>query len=208
VSPRPLLTKDEITEHARQLVEATFRVATRTGNARPPVRAILEEAGLSRQVFYRCYTSSDDLMNAVLAEGCRLLADYLAARMAREPEPEAKVRAWVAGVLRQAESATERTRPFILSPPVPPSGDHIAETEQVLTSMLTDAITEGVEAGVWRSPDPAVDALVIYDLAFDAMRRYLFRNERPKRETIQRLADFAVGGLGAPTSRRAARRPV
>jgi hypothetical protein len=46
MSPRRRFTDDEVADHARRLVEATFRVAAATGNAAPPVRPILEEAGL------------------------------------------------------------------------------------------------------------------------------------------------------------------
>jgi AcrR family transcriptional regulator len=197
MSPRPRLTDGAIAEHAHELVEATFRVAAATGNARPPVRAILQESGLSRQIFYRCFTSSDDLMTAVLADGQRLLAEYLAARMAKEQAPEAKVRAWVTGVMRQAQSATERTRPFIIMAPTISFPDkYLGKTERVFTAMLTEAIADGVVDGTWSSPDPAVDALIIHDFVFDSMRRHLFRDERPKRETIRRLGDFAMAGLG------------
>jgi AcrR family transcriptional regulator len=200
MSPRPRLSGDETLEHARLLVEAAFRVAAATGNADPPVRPILREAGLSRQAFYRCFESKDELMANVLAEGRRILADYLTARVAKAATPEEKVRAWVTGVMRQAQaaSAVERTRPFILTPAerVRSSSD-TSETARILSHMLEEAIAAGVAEGSWESADPATDALIIHDFVFASMHRHLLSDQRPSRETSQRLADFALRGIGA-----------
>jgi AcrR family transcriptional regulator len=197
MSPRPRLSEDETEEHARQLIEATFHVVAATGDAEPPVRSILREAGLSRQAFYRCFVSKDDLMVAVLAEGGRILGDYLRRRMAKARTPEDKIRAWITGVMRQAETAAERTRPFIVSPPeaVRGSADTI-EIERPLLHMLEEVIAAGITAGLWESRRvPASDALIIYDFVFSSMRRHLVRQERPTRQTIQLLAEFALDGL-------------
>lgn len=204
MSPRPRLTQDETEQHARQLIEAAFRVAAQTADAEPPVRSILREAGLSRQAFYRCFGSKEELMAAVLAEGRRLLADYLTARMATARTPEDKVRAWVMGVMRQAQapSAAERTRPFLGSiTERVRSTINPLETERMLTHMLEDAITAGVADGSWDSADPVTDALIIHDIVFSSMSRHLLRNDRPSRATTERLADFALRGLGARADR-------
>lgn len=200
MSPRPRLSQGETEEHARRLIEAAFQVAAATGEAEPSVRSILREAGLSRQAFYRCFQSKDDLIAAVLAEGRRILADYLKGRMAMAQTPEGKVRAWVTGVMRQAQaaSAAERTRPFIVAPPKMVDGsEDPAETERLLTQMLEEAIAVGAAHGSWQSSNPAADALIVHDFVFSSMRRHLSRNERPSREAAQRLADFALRGLGA-----------
>lgn len=194
MSPRPRLTERETEEHARELVEATFRVAADTGDAQPPVRAILREAGLSRQALYRCFGSKDELMAAVLVQGRRLLAGYLAARMARAATPEDKVRAWITGLMRQAQAATERTRPFIVTPP-DPATDHQAATERELSAILAGAIADGVAEGTFASPDPLATALLIHDFVFASMRRHLVRDESPTRDAIQQLCDFAARGL-------------
>jgi AcrR family transcriptional regulator len=197
VSPRRRITDDEVAGHVQQLVEATFRVAAATGNAAPPVRPILEEAGLSRHVFYRCFESLDDLRVAVLTEGCRQLAGYLEARIRRAQRPDGKVRAWITGVMRQAQASTERTRPFIVAPPVWRSGRYQQETEGLFASMLAEVITQGVAEGIWGSTDPMGDALIIHDFVFNSMRRHLFSDERPSRATVERLCDFALNGLSA-----------
>jgi AcrR family transcriptional regulator len=201
MSPRPRLSQDETAQHRRRFVEAAFRVIAATGDAAPAVRPVLREAGLSRQAFYRCFASKDELMVVVLQEGRRLLADYLAARMARTATPEGKIRAWVAGVMRQSEvaSAAERTRPFIVS-----LGQRVAldeadkpDPDRVLYSLLEDAIAAGVADGSLDSADPAAAALIIYDYVIASLRRHLVRQVPPAPKTTQALSDFALRALDA-----------
>jgi AcrR family transcriptional regulator len=210
MSPRPRLSREETDEHARQLVEAAFRVAAATGEPEPPVHSILAEAGLSRQVFYRCFQSKENFMLAVLAEGRRVFAEYLMVRMAKASTPEEKVRAWVTGVMRQAESRAERTRPFTVSlPGVVSRSDYLTDTVRLLSRMLEDAIAAGVAEGAWRSDDPGIDALIIHDFVIASQRRHLLRNERPSQETIRRLVEFALRGLRVdPRSAAVDRVPV
>jgi AcrR family transcriptional regulator len=200
MSPRPRLTNEETDEHARRLVEAAFRVIAATGDADPPVRPILREANLSRQAFYRCFGSKSELMAAVSAEGRRLLADYLAGRMERASTPEAKVRAWVGGVMRQAEvaRAAERTRPFIvyLGQRGDANPEEFGESERMLTSPLREAIADGTRSGAWESPDPAIDAQIIHDYVMASLSRHLLLGVPPARATTKALADFAVRALG------------
>jgi AcrR family transcriptional regulator len=204
MSPRPRLTDQETSEHAHQLVEATFRVIAATGDADPPVRPILREAGLSRQVLYRCFGSKDELMAAVFAEGCQLLTDYLAARLARASTPEAKVRAWITGVMRQAqvERAAERTRPFIASlgqrGAVNPAV--FAESQRLHTTLLTEAIASGSRDGSWESFDPESDATIIHDYVIASLSRHLLLGIPPSREATQALVDFAFRALNISTA--------
>jgi AcrR family transcriptional regulator len=185
-------------------VEATFRVVAATGDAIPSIRPILDEAGLSRQAFYRCFESKDELMSAVLAEGSRLLVDYVAARMAKAATPEAKVRAWIGAMMRQAEAphAAERTRPFIASlreGGIPNSVAH-AGSERQRCQLLEDALTAGVAEGAWDATDPPTDALRIHDFVMGSLRRHLLSRQVPTRATTQALGDFVLRGIGATTS--------
>jgi AcrR family transcriptional regulator len=212
VSPRQRLTDEETSEHARRLIEAAFRVVAATGDTDPSVRPILREAGLSRPAFYRCYGSKDDLMKAVFAEGRKVLADYLASRMARVSTPEAKIRAWVAGMMRQAEvaRAAERTRPFVVSLGLrsAPNAAEFPESERLLIAPLTDVIAAGTEEGVWQSPDPPRDARMIHDLVVVTLRRHLILEIPPTPRETQALSDFALRALSlaAPSSSAGAAR--
>jgi AcrR family transcriptional regulator len=202
VSPRPRLSQHETLAHRRELIEATFRVIAASGDPDPSVRRILSEARLSRQAFYRCFPSKDELIVAMRLEGRRLLAEYLAARIARAPTYEAKVQAWVAGVMRQAEvkRAAARTRPFVISLGRA-AGDNpgeFSESQRVLCQPLEEVIAAGVADGIWTTADPKGDALIIYDFVLGSLRRHLVLGTPPSSETPRALADFALRAITAP----------
>ena len=89
----------------RRLVDASLAIIRRTGDLEPRVSEIVREAGLHNQAFYRHFRSKHELLVAVLDEGIRGLAGYLAHRMAVEDSPRARVRAWLGGILDQASTA-------------------------------------------------------------------------------------------------------
>ncbi len=189
------------TGEVERLVEAAFRVVAATGVVDPPVRDILAEAGLSTASFYRHFRSKDELMLIVEDEGARMLATYLERRMAREPGPLEQIRAWIAGVLRQAADrrSAERTRPFALV-----SGTIVSrfpkehrDMEATFTDSLRRAIEAGVEAGLCRSDDPAFDALTIADCTLGWMSRHLRDRTVPSPALVGQLAGFAYRALGA-----------
>src|SRR5262249_59600076 len=62
---------------ARRLIDAAFVVMRREGTIDPGVRAVVQEAGLSNQAFYRHFASKDALLLAVLADGQRQLVEHL-----------------------------------------------------------------------------------------------------------------------------------
>ena len=99
---------------ARRLIDAAFVVMRREGNIDPQVRAIVQEAGLSNQAFYRHFASKDALLLAVLADGQRQLVAYLSRRVATVSDPSEQVQRWISGVMAQARNrdAAEATRPF------------------------------------------------------------------------------------------------
>ena len=60
-----------------------------SGTLEPTVGDIVREAGLSNQAFYKHFRSKHQLLVAVLDEGIRILAGYLAHRMQSAASPEA-----------------------------------------------------------------------------------------------------------------------
>jgi AcrR family transcriptional regulator len=169
------------------LVEATYAVIERTGSVDPTVRDILAEAGLSTQAFYRHFESKDELFLLILEDGRRQLAEYLAHRMAKATTPEAKVRAWVRGVMAQAADAdaAARTRPFLVN------GAALSDRFPKQYEASERLFLEQLEA-VLEMPDQRRDALAIYKLALGVMEWHLSRASSPSRADIDHLANFAV----------------
>ena len=183
----------------RALVDATFDVIAATGSLDPPIRDIFDAAHLGRQVFYRHFRSKDELLLIVLDESRHIVASYLAKRIAKVEGASAKLRAWIDGVLRQAQDpeAARRTRPFALT------GRRLeaqfpaqyARSQVVLTQLLTDVIRDGLDEGVFASRDPEQDAQIIYDAVFMRQNRHLLLRTVPTRQAGDDLHDFALRAL-------------
>jgi AcrR family transcriptional regulator len=189
----------------RALVDATFDVIATTGSFDPQVRDILARSKLSRQVFYRHFESKDELLLVVLDESWRIVASYLSKRIARTEGASARLRAWIDGVLRQAQDpeASRRTRPFAIT------GRRLearfpkeyAEARRTFVEQLTEVIVDGVSEGVFESRHPADDALIIHDAVFLRQNRHLVLGTYPTRKTVDDLHDFALRAL-RPSRRR------
>lgn len=103
-------------DEVEQLISATFAVTARAANIEPSVREILQQAGLSTKAFYRHFRSKDELLLVALEQGSRRIAEYLQHRMAAQPEPMARIGAWIEGLVRQAmdPEAARKTLPWSL----------------------------------------------------------------------------------------------
>ncbi len=200
---RAAAQRDSGEAEVRALVDATFDVIAVTGSLDPPIRDIFLRAGLGRQVFYRHFASKDELLLVVLDESRQIVAAYLAKRIANAEGAVAKLRAWIDGVMRQAQhpEATRRTRPFAATDGrlVAQFPEEYAGSQLVLTRLLVDVIRDGIEEGVFASRRPAEDAQIIYDAVFLCQNRHLLLRTKPTRKTVDDLHDFAVRALRPPT---------
>jgi AcrR family transcriptional regulator len=186
-------------EVVRRLVAASFEVIRETGSLEPGVAEVVRRAGLSNQAFYRHFPSKDALLLSVLEEGFRVLERYLAHRMDGAPTPEARIRAWVGGVLAQAlqSGAATATRPFAasrarLAELFPEAVD---ASERSLRAPLRDAIALAVEAGTLPGADPERDAEAIYTLAMGWLERRLCQDTPPLRAEADHVVGFALAAL-------------
>ncbi len=189
----------------RRLVAASFALIRETGSLEPSVASIVERAGLSNQAFYRHFESKDELLLAVLDEGFRLLASYLAHRVENAAGAEAKIRAWIGGVLEQAlqGEAAAATRPFVVSRArlAELFPDEVEASERELCAPLRAAIAEALASGALPGAEPERDAVAIYTLAMGWLQRVLCQRETAPRAEAEHLVEFALGALRrAPAS--------
>ena len=198
-----------------RIVDAAYRLIERTGGIDPSLRDLLAEAGLSTQAFYRFFKSKDEFMLVLLDDGRRRLLGYLEHRMAGEQGAEAKVRAWMEGVLAQASDpgAAARTRPFVanqerLSEAFP--GEQ-QESVDLLVELLIGPITELQRAGGDRRSSgrrleaARHDADAVYTLTFGTMRAHLARRTRPTAQEVDDVVGFALRALASAASSGASR---
>lgn len=181
------------------LVNAGFTLVERTGKLEPTVGAIVAEAGLSNQAFYKHFHSKDELLLAMLEQGVLLLRSYIEHRVASGGTCRARIRNWIEGVLEQAlsEQGAAATRPFVisrarLSERFP---REVEEAEARLTEMLRDEIRSGVTSGEYPAADPERDARLLYNLAMGWVERQLVDPNPADAADANHLVEFALRGL-------------
>lgn len=188
-------------DEIRRLLDASSGLIRRSGRLEPTVGAIVSQAGLSNQAFYRHFRSKDELLLAVLERGVRQLLGYLEHRLSRAASPSGRVRAWMAGIHEQAlnPEAAAATRPFVLSRArlLELFPEEVAQTELQLAAPLRDALGQGLASGELPAARPDADARTLYDLSMGWVQRRLAEPSGLDREDADRLIGFALRGLGA-----------
>jgi AcrR family transcriptional regulator len=179
-------------EEVRRLIDAGYTVMRRTGSLDPRVNDIVREAGLSNQAFYRHFSGKDELLVAILDDGRQQLVAYLEQRMSRAASAEARVRAWVEGVMQQARNpaAADNTRPFAiysarLADRFP---EEVARSRELVIRPLREAVAE-------LGGDPQRDADAVYHLVLGCMNDALVARRRPSKADVEHLEAFVLGGL-------------
>ncbi len=117
--------------------------------------------------------------------------------MERAGDPEARVRAWLEGMLEQAldPEAAAATRPFALSRArlAELFPGEVEAAERRLTALLCEALREAGDA--LPGADPERDAETLYDLAMGWVQRRLAQPDRARREDAEALTTFALHGI-------------
>jgi AcrR family transcriptional regulator len=189
---------DRRTQYAgeiQRVLEATYDLIERTGDVDPSLREILAETGLSTQAFYRYFQSKDELFLLLLDDGRRRILATLERRMQRVDTPEARVRAWIEGVLAQASDtrAAGRTRPFVTD------RDRLAEAfpreQQASVDLLVDLLASAI-VSLHGGASARDDAVVVYRAAFTTLHDHLLHGTRPTAAETDHLVQFCLQGIG------------
>jgi AcrR family transcriptional regulator len=193
---RRAVAQDEI----ERLVAAALRLIERSGSLDPKVSDILAEAGLSNQAFYRHFQGKHELLVAVLDEGIRGLADYLARRMKAATTPVESIREWIRGMAAQSRnpSGAAATRPFALARGqlAESFGAEVIESQARMTAPLRGALEAAVASGDLPRVDPSADAEMLYLLLMGWVEARLIEGRIPDESEVERLESFALAGLG------------
>ena len=193
------LRREAARGEVERLVRAAFAMIEKTGGLDPKVSDILAEAGLSNQAFYRHFRSKHELLVAVLDEGIRGLADYLAARMSAAPGPVAAVRAWVRGMAAQAQdpAGAKASRPFALARGrlAETFPAEVARSREQLTTPLRAALAEALASGALAAVEPEQDAELLYHLMMNWIEARLVEGRIPEAAEVERIEAFVMSGL-------------
>jgi AcrR family transcriptional regulator len=186
--------RTQYADEIQRVLEATYDLIERTGKVDPSLREILTETGLSTQAFYRYFQSKDELFLLLLDDGRRRLVATLERRMQRVSTPDARVRAWIEGVLAQATDvrAAGRTRPFVTDQ------DRLAEAflreQQASIDLLVDLLASAIVSLHGRA-NARNDAVVVYRAVFATLRDHLIHGTRPTAADTDHLVRFCLQGI-------------
>jgi AcrR family transcriptional regulator len=189
--------RSQYADEIHRVLETTYELIERSGNVDPSLREILAATNLSTQAFYRYFQSKDELLLLLLDDGRRRLVGSLERRMQRAATPEARVRAWIEGVVAQASDARAagRTKPFVADQ------DRLAEAfpreQQASVDLLVDLLAGAIVA-LHGSANARDDAVVVYRAAFGTLRDHLIHGTRPTAAETDHLVEFCLAGIGGP----------
>jgi AcrR family transcriptional regulator len=195
---RTLAPKERaLVDEVNRIIEATYRVISRTETLDPPLREILREAGLSTPAFYRHFRSKDELLVGLVEQGWARLRGYLAHQMEKASDPATQIAAWVRGMLAQAADldAARRARPFTvnlyrLATQFP---DEYRASRDSLIALLVAPVQQ------LRGPgrDVEADVMAVYTLVKAAQDRHLVERTVPARAEVEHLVEFVLAALTA-----------
>jgi AcrR family transcriptional regulator len=199
--------RDVYADEVRSLLDACVELIREYGTQKSPtVSDIVEVAGLSREAFYRYYSSKEDLISSIVEAGTHNLAEYLHHQMAKEEEPVGQLRRWVEGIMAQA------TKPELahITRAVLWNGRRLGDESRPEVihaySTVSDLIVDQLK--LLGSSDPQRDADTLCRAAMGRMHQFLWAEEAPAKADVAHLVRLCtvVARSGTPTETRAVHR--
>lgn len=187
---------------AERILEATEEVLRRHGPAKATVVDVARALGVSHGSVYRHFRTKAALRDAVTKRWLDRTFESLSGIVTAEDlDPEARLRAWFAGLFaakrRKAGDEPELFATFsvLATENGEAVGAHVAD----LTGQLTRIVRAGVDAGTFTASDPATTARALFHATgrfHDP--RYAREWERPGVEgELEAVVDLLVRGLRA-----------
>jgi AcrR family transcriptional regulator len=191
---------DQILERSRRIVEAAYDLLNEEGLEGLTIRAVLEKTGLSRRAFYERFAGKDDLMLAVFEQTIRLAASHYRGQVAALADPLARLNLIVTGIVlgqsnwediggghgnrRGAAMSREHLRLAESRP------DELQVALRPLITLISEQLSNGMEAGLVRDGAPQRLAALVYNLVSTTVHTELLAQEgaRPDRARRTQLA--------------------
>lgn len=188
--------RDQILERSRKLVDAAYELLEEQGLEGLTIRAVLKKTGLSRRAFYERFEGKDDLVLAVFEHTILRAANHLDELARTTPDPIERlkviVRSIVLGniVLGAPDGAQSNRRGAALS------REHLRLAESrpadlqaalsPLLAVITQQLSDGMEAGSVRRDDPRRMAALVYNLVSTTVHTELLAQESARPDPAQR----------------------
>ncbi|WP_197318736.1 TetR/AcrR family transcriptional regulator [Saccharomonospora sp. NB11] len=163
------------------------------------IRDLASESQLSTASLYHYMGSKEDLLADIMRRCLRSLLDSAQAELAGVDDPATRLRRLVKLHVRAHARMPEETRIVdheipVLSPGVRHS---VVELRDAYERLWADAVTDGVEAGVFTTAHPGVTRLALLEMCTGVARWYSPRGSLPLDELASHYADVALRAVGA-----------
>ncbi|KXF49267.1 hypothetical protein AXA44_25430 [Rhodococcus sp. SC4] len=183
-------------DEVKVLIRAAQSVMLRNGcTEQPKIAEIVGAAGMSNQAFYRHFRGRDDVIVATYEQGLLKIHAYLEYRVLKQSGLEARLAAWIDGVLAQIEDLqlSELSRVIIWNM------GQIARTKSEIEPVGHTRIRELLgrvldESGV---ADAERTAMFVHTLVMGLTTTYLESGEQPTEEVRAHLLRFCFGAITA-----------
>ncbi|GAA3547472.1 TetR/AcrR family transcriptional regulator [Nocardioides daeguensis] len=185
-----------------RLLEAAVVAFSEKGFHGTTTRDIAGAAGMSPAAVYVHHRSKEELLFLISRQGHQQALDTVRAARARTPDPVGQVAA--VGRAFAEFHAHHHTVARILNYELAAlSEEHRATIDELRTGIdreLRDLVREGVAAGVFDTPDPALAATALASLGIDIARWYREDGEWTPTQIGDYYADLALRLVGADAS--------
>lgn len=193
--------RDQILGRSRKIVQAAYELLEEEGLEGLTIRAVLKRTGLSRRAFYERFEGKDDLVLAVFEHTIRSAASHLTELVKTSADPMERLRVIVTSIvlgnltLASPDDAPTNRRGAALS------REHLRLAEsrpadlqaalRPLHAVITQQLSDGMQAGCIRGDDPQRMAALVYNLVSTTVHTELLAHEsaRPDRAHRARLAE-------------------
>jgi AcrR family transcriptional regulator len=188
------------------IMRAAYRLISRGGGhtgATTSIENILRAAGVNRRIFYRHFSSKDDLIIAMQEWAGDLILADLKKAVAAADTPAAAVAAWIEDYLSIGwHEARFRDALAFMSSDVTGAPGIAAALEATYArhrEVLTDVLAAGLADGSLPNARPELDSFAIHAVAVRHLEaRIRGRLDNDFHEVRDHLVAFTLTGLSAP----------
>ncbi|MCJ8156132.1 TetR/AcrR family transcriptional regulator [Sphingomonas sp. LaA6.9] len=191
----------DTSDRTHQIVAAAYELLDEAGLEGMTIRAVLNRTGLARRAFYDRFAGKDDLVLAVFANTLRLAATYFGEQVRALPDPMARLKHIVTGIVLGRVSIDDATGASGDRRAAALSREHLrlaearpAELQKAvspLIDLIAGQLSDGIAAAQVREAPVQWMAMLVYNLVSTTVHTELLSEEAghsdPQRR--QKLAD-------------------
>jgi AcrR family transcriptional regulator len=182
----------------RFIIDAAYELLEEEGLAGLTIRAVLKRTGLSRRAFYERFEGKDDLMLAVFEQTIALASAHYAAQVKALADPMERLKLIVVCLVlgrsnledveneRSGRRSAALSREHLRLAEARPDDLHAAVSP--LITLISDQLSQGMDAGVVRRDTPQMLAALIYNVVSTTTHMELLSHEKVAPDQARRIA--------------------